>query len=295
MNSRRPNLKVVKGEFGDRESGQIVMISPLDLDVKQHPAIGMPPVRVERDPTTIAIDPDFQRSISHKGKTLIRDMIQQWNWHAFMPPAIYVDERTGHETAYDGQHTLIGAASRQDIHTIQCDLHASLEDAVAAAAAFLDRNTKRIGVAPLQRYKAALHAGQNWALELRKIGAKVGYHIPFYPSAKTKPDTVLSVGTMQHLLETRGADGLTRIMKILVGNAISPIREMHLMAVDTLLYSPEYKKLVRADRLNAVLRGMQNHLTVAEAQTEAIKRGMTRHQCLANIYLREYQGVHGVH
>lgn len=287
-------LKVVNGEFGHRDNGEIYHVSPIGDPPKQHPAIGAPPERVLRNPMSIGIDPTFQRNISHKGKMLIRSMVQEWSWYAFIPPAIYPDERTGQEMAYDGQHTLIGAASRDDIELLPCDLHATLEDAMMAAAAFLDRNTKRIGVAPLQRYKSAIAAQRPWALELKRMSAKVGFHIPYYPSVKTKPDTVLSVATLRRLLDERGEAGLERIMKILVGNAISPIREMHLLAVDLLLNSAEYKKLVRIDRLGSTLRGVQNHIAIGDAQSEALKRGMTRHQCLANIYLREYQGVHGV-
>jgi hypothetical protein len=288
--AKQPKLRVIQ-----QDGKEVEMISAITLEgVRQQPAIGTPPQRVERVPTSIAIDRDFQRNISRKGDKLIQDMIQQWSWPAFIPPAIYLDERTGVETAYDGQHTLIGAASRNDIQTLPMDLHASLEDAVAAAAAFLDRNTKRIGVAPLQRYKAAIIAGKDWALTLKAMSEKVGFHIPYYPSASPKPDTVLSISTMQNIMEDHGADGLAKIMKILVGNAISPIREMHLVAIEMLLYAEEYRKLVRADRLNSVLRGINNHLAIGEAQTEAIKRGMTRAQCLANVYLREYQGVHGV-
>jgi hypothetical protein len=290
----KSELKVVKGEFGVRESGKITMIQPLADPPKQYDAIGKPPVRVLRNPSEIGIDPDFQRTISNRGKTLIHDMVREWHWPSFIPPAIYRDERYGQEVAYDGQHTLIGAATRNDIITLPCDLHESLEDAVAAAAAFLERNTHRIGVSPFQRFKAALKADHPWATELRAMSKQIGFHIPLYPSVQVAPDTVLAITTMRNLMERRSARDLEKIMKVLVGNGIAPIREMHIQAVETMLFEPEFKGAVTADRLRQVLRGLQNNLMVADASTEAMKRGMTRHQSLANIYYREYQGVHGV-
>jgi hypothetical protein len=288
------NLKVVRGEFGDRSSGKLLQIHPLADPPKQFEAVGTAPTRVLRNPESIWIDPDFQRSISNRGKQLIHSMVQQWDWHAFIPPAIYLDERMGVEVAYDGQHTLIGAASRSDITELPMDLHASLEDAVAAAAAFLKRNHSRIGVAPLARFKAAIKAGEQWAITLQRMSKRLGFHIPFYPNVNSKPDTILSVTTMKNLMELRGERGLEVILRALVGNAIAPIREMHLLAIDDLLNTQEYKGLVSAQKLGGVIRGINNHQAVRDAIGEATLRGTTRHQALANLYLREYQGVHGV-
>jgi len=294
MRQTSPKLRVVRGEFGDREAGKLLQIQPLADPPKQFSPIGAAPERVLRNPADIWIDPDFQRSISHRGKQLIHDMVRQWDWHAFIPPAIYLDERMGVEVAYDGQHTLVGAATRSDITQLPMDLHASLEDAVAAAAAFLKRNHSRIGVAPLARYKAAIKAGEEWAMALKRISVRIGFHIPYYPGAMQKPDTVLSISTMKGLMELRGERGFEQIMKILTGNAIAPIREMHLLAVDDLLNVPEYRGLVAGSKLGGVVRGINNHQAVRDAIADAAMRGTTRHQSLANIYLREYQGIHGV-
>lgn len=294
MKNSAPQLKVVKGEFGVREPGKLAQIQPLADPPKQYDAIGKPPVRVLRDPGSIWIDPDFQRTISNRGKTLIHDMVREWHWPSFIPPAIYQDERMGVEVSYDGQHTLIGATTRTDILSLPMDLHETLEDAVAAAAAFLERNTHRIGVSPFQRFKAALKAEHPWAINLRSMSNRVGFRVPLYPSVRPAPDTALSITTMRNLMERRSAAALEKIMRVLVGNGIAPIREMHIQAVENLLFDPEYKGAVTMDRLKQVLRGLQNNIMISDASSEAIKRGMTRHQALANIYYREYQGVHGV-
>lgn len=294
MKNQKPQLKVVQGEFGPRDKGELVQIQPLADPPKQYDAIGKPPERVEREPTSIWIDPDFQRNISHRGKTLIADMTREWHWPSFIPPAIYKDERRGLEVAYDGQHTLIGAASRNDILKIPCDLHETLEDAVAAAAAFLERNTHRIGVSPFQRFKAALKAEHQWATDLNAMALRIGFRIPFYPSVKVRPDTVLSITTLQDIIERRGKDGLARIMRVLIGNGIAPIREMHLSALEVLLFDRDFAKLVTDGKLKQTIRGLNNNIMLGEATTEAIKRGMTRGRALAMVYLREYQGVHGV-
>lgn len=294
-NSNGPakRLTVVTGEFGMQLPGKLSPIQPLRDPPTQRPALFVPPVRVMRVPTDIHIDFDFQRHVTERGKALIHNMVNEWDWSSFVEPAIYLDKRMGVEVAYDGQHTLIAAATRKDILQIPCDLHDSLESAQAAAQAFANRNWRRVPVSTFQLYKAALVGGMGWALKIQQLAQKLGFKVPTY-SSEMDADTIASITTLRRILERRGEHGLETILKPLIGLAIAPIREMHLRAVETLLFDPEYAKLVQTTKLRSVLRGLNNHLIVGEASAEASMRGMTRHQCLANIYLREYQGVHGV-
>lgn len=293
MNTVGKRLTVVKGEFGRRDLGKLVMIQPMNDPPEQLPALYEPPKRVMRVPNQIAIDPEFQRTITERGKRLIWEMVRQWDWSAFVAPAIYFDKKRQIEVAYDGQHTLIAAQTRTDITSLPCDLHESLEAAKDAAASFGVRNYRRIPPTTFQRFRTALVAQESWATRLIEIAKEVGFTIALHPGKETV-DEVQSIATLRYLLEKHGTQVLTKIMKVLTGVAIAPIREAHLKALEMLMFDPSYAKLVNFNNLRSVLRGLNNNLMMREMQSEAIARGMVRHHVLANIYLREYQGVHGV-
>jgi hypothetical protein len=159
--------------------------------------------------------------------------------------------------------------------------------------AFGVRNYRRIPPTTFQRFKTALVAQEPWAVELMEIARNVGFQIALNPGVGL-PDDVLSIATMRYLLEKHGSLALTRIMKILTGVAIAPIRNVHLKAMEMLMFDPPYAKLVNLNNMRSVLRGLNNNLVMKEMSGEAIARGMMQHHVLANIYLREYQGVHGV-
>lgn len=291
-----PKLSVVKGEFGNRDTDKMVQIAPMRNATPQRGLIGSPPKRVMRLPESIFIDPDFQRNITDRGKKLIHEMVEKWNWDAAEVPRIYFDEERGVEAAYDGQHTLIGAATRDDITEIPCDLHEDIRSAKRAAAAFNVRNSKRIPQTPAQLFKSALLAEFPWAVQLNEIANRLNFTIAAYHGAGIydRPDNVIAIITMKNVMDRRGGVALEKIMKMLSGLTISPIKDIHIRAIETLLFDKEFSKLVTLPKLRQTLRGLNNNIMVADATAEGLKRGMPRHLALANAYLREYQGVHGV-
>lgn len=288
-------LRVVKGEFGNRDiPNKIARIQPFRDPPKQQIALGSEPTDVLRNPTDIHIDPEFQRNISDRGKTLIAQMIAKWDWGAFVKPAIYFDKDHQVEMAFDGQHTLIGAASRNDISMLPMSFHPEITNAREAAAAFVVRNTQRLGVTALQKYKAALFAGFGWAMKIDAMSKKLNFTIPQYASNADKPDTVICVTHMQNVLEERGERSLEQIMAILTGIAIAPIREAHIRALELLIHDPSFAGLTRPDWLKGVIRSLNNVEAMRTAETNRIGTGMTRGMCLANVYLTAYQARYGV-
>ncbi len=253
------------------------------------------PKRVERDPTSIFIDPLWQRSISPRGRELIESMVRKWDWLAFTEPGVYFDAARGVEVAFDGQHTLTAAAARADIKTLPMNLYESLEHAKDAAHAFSVRNTSRIPVNSYQLYRTNLVAGYPWAVRLDEISKKLRFEIALYSSGahNSKPDLVLAIYTMKKIMEARSSADLERIMKVLVGISISPIRDVHIRAVELLLYGDAYRGLVGATALRQTLRGLNHNVILREAMADAAMRGMTQYAVLASIYYREYQKVHG--
>lgn len=290
----KPRLKVVGDEFARRNVAALVAVEPLKNGPKiQKPAIGARPQRVLRNPAMIYIDPDFQRRPSDRGKRLIYDMSEQWDWEAAEIPRIYFDQQRGVEAAYDGQHTLIGAATRADILELPCDLHESIESAQHAARAFSVRNTRRIPPTTFQLYKADLFAGVSWTVAVDEMAKKLNFSVTTNSGHWTDtPDVVASITTMRRIIVQRSRDDLEQIMRTLVGLAIAPIREMHIRAVERLLYDREFADVVKPKTLRQTLRTLNNNLLVGEAIAQAAKAGMPRYQALATIYWRAFQDVH---
>lgn len=293
MNENTARLRVIKGEFGHRDINKIARIQPMRDPPKQQSAFGQMPEDVLRIPTDIHIDPEFQRNISDRGKALIDSMVKKWDWGAFVKPAIYFDKAHGVEMCFDGQHTLIGAASRGDISMLPMALHKEITNAHEAASAFVVRNTQRLSVTSLQKYKAALFAGFAWAVKIDAMSKRLNFTIPQY-AWTDKPDTAICIRAMQAVLEARGEQALEQIMKILVGIAIAPIREAHIRALELLIFTKEYDGLTRTDYLRGVVRSLNNNQVLQEAVATAVGTGQTRGQALANLYLTAYQARYGV-
>lgn len=285
-------MNVTKLKVVNDDNERLRQIEPLHEEIKQGKAKFSEPERVLRRPESIMIDPDFQRNLSPRSKRLIKRMIRGWDWALFVPPAIYADE-SGVELAYDGQHTLIAAATRDDIDMLPMDLHKEIPNQEAAANAFVGRNTERLGVTSFQKYKAALVAGQYWAVTIEKASQKLGFRVPFYADQAGKPDQVMAIGTMKELLDLRGEAKFVQVMRVLSGKNIRPIREFHLRAIDILLNDPTYKD-VGIGRLDGLLRLIDNDLFVKEVISDAAGSGLPRHQMAAIAYYRRYQGQFGV-
>jgi len=284
-------MSVTKLKVVNQDDDRLRPIEPLHEDIIQDEAKYSQPERVFRRPEEIMIDPEFQRSLSPRSKRLIRKMVRKWDWTLFVPPAIYPD-KNGVECAYDGQHTLIAAATRSDIDLLPMDLHAEIPDQVAAANSFVGRNTERLGVTSFQKYKAALVAQQYWAVTIDKASLKIGFRVPFYPDQAGKPDQVMAIGTMKDLLDLRGEAKFVQIMRVLTGKNIRPIREFHIRAIDILLNDRTYRD-VAVGRLEGLLRLIDNDLFVKEVVSDAAGSGLPRHQMAAITYFKRYEGQYG--
>jgi hypothetical protein len=249
-----------------------------------------PEVREVR-PEELHIEEAFQRHVSHAGKALIRDMVESWDWAKFSMPAAYVTP-SGRLVLFDGQHTAIAAASHQEIETIPVAVYHSIASIRAAAEAFVGRNTDRLVVHMLQRYKAALVAEADWAVKIFQLSEQVGFNVPFYPDANPPADTVLAIKTLSDGIDEFGFDAVKKTMRILVGNNFAPIRDMHIKAVTRLTFERQYRG-IRADYLKGLLRSVDNNKLVAQSISEAALSGLTRWESMALILFKMYREKYG--
>lgn len=289
MNS--PNLKIVS-DYDIPSDDNLVPIEVIDIGRRPSAIRHDFPEMVNIDPAELHVDHTFQRNISEAGRALIRAMVADWSWAIFTPPLIYVTG--GKYVVVDGQHTSIAALSHPHIKEIPCIVCKTIESLKEAAEVFVDRNTHRLNVHMLQRYKASLVAGEEWATELHRMSEEVKFRIPFQPDHNPPADTVLAIKTMKDMFETYGYQKLKQAMKILVGNNFRPIRDSYIKAIVHLLSAQEYRKAVRIDFLTTLMKTIDHNKLFIDTIGEAAVGGVTKWEMLAVKIFREYQSRYPV-
>lgn len=108
-------------------------------------------------PEQLEIDPRYQRSIENgESQALIAEIAANWHWGRAQ--VLTVSRREGKLYVVDGQHRLAAARLRGDIQQLPC-LIEEFSDVAEEAALFNDLNDKRRPVSAIDKFRAALVAG----------------------------------------------------------------------------------------------------------------------------------------
>lgn len=190
------------------------------------------------EPRTLYVDGTYQRSVGERGRTQIRRMIQDFCWTRFKPPVCAYAQREGEQVlmVLDGQHTAIAAASNPNISTIPVMIVEAPETS-AQAAAFVGQNSERLQVTPLQLFQAALVAGDEDSLTIKKVCDRAGVTIATQPAsnARYKPRETIAIGALRDLVDRRSAMGARRVLEVLANADLAPITAHHIRAADFLM------------------------------------------------------------
>lgn len=212
-------------------------------------------------PSQLMVDEVYQRNLSERSVTLIRKMIERWDWRRFKPPICA--ETDGGFEVIDGQHTAIGAASNPFVTEIPI----LVVDAAAQAdraGAFVSHNRDRIGITPMQLFFAALAAGDDDAVTAQQVCERAGVRILKVQPASFKPGDTLAVQAIKALCNRRGAMGARRVLEVLAQAHCAPVAAGQIKAVEALLFEDEYKGLCEGPDITSALMAMG-----AEADKEA--------------------------
>lgn len=165
----------------------------------------------------LVIDPRYQRvDMSRRGAQLVFNIVQRFSWRLFQSLIAYPYDNIQY-AAVDGGHRLRGAWLRPEIAEVPVMVYptASLAD---QAKMFVDMNSKRVAMSPLQLHHASAMAGDPEASGIASACAAAGVTVA--PTARTKgtmqPREVSGLQALRRIYRDYGPDVLTRVLKLLV-------------------------------------------------------------------------------
>ncbi|MBY5605201.1 hypothetical protein HFO50_29330 [Rhizobium leguminosarum] len=266
---------------------QIVPISTAGL-IPGKPPTGMPIFELI-DPSTLFVDPAYQRDIGERGMRQIRRVIERFDWAKFKPPICSYAEIDGSTVlkVLDGQHTAIAASSNPFVEKIPVMI-VETEGTAAEARAFIGQNAERVGVTPLQLHYAALAAGDEDAKTLQNVCDKAGITILKRPGAYDPAASreTIAVGAIKQLIGRRGDKLSKEILEILANAERGPVKSDHIKAVEYLMTDPDHCDAFWPQDLTAAIVEL---LSAAEEDAEqlAMSKRWPMWKALAIVWFRK--------
>lgn len=153
----------------------------------------------------LVIDDRYQRPLAEGNRAAIRRIAGDFHWSRFSPVLVAPVEG-GKYALIDGQHRAHAAAlCGYDRIPAMVALVAPEEQAIA----FIEINTRQIKVRGVTIYRAALSAGEPWAIECRDRVEAAGCQLMTanWSQAKKKPGMVFCVDLIRRLIEAGKGGG----------------------------------------------------------------------------------------
>jgi hypothetical protein len=169
---------------------------------------------------SLRIDPAYQRPLTGSGRRNIARIAEHFRWSKF-GTVVVAPGLGGVFAIIDGQHRTLAARAR-GITMVPCQIVAI--DGRDQADAFAAINGAVTRVHPCSLYKAALAAGLDWAVALKRACAAAGVTLATRPTAtfELKSGQTCCVGTLRGMLERIGEDGVTRALQRLMAQSDAP-------------------------------------------------------------------------
>lgn len=168
-------------------------------------------------PDQLEIDPRYQRSIDNgESQALIADIAINWHWGRAQ--VLTVSRREGRLFVVDGQHRLAAAKLRGDIQQLPC-LIEEFTDVAEEAALFNDLNGKRRPVSAIDKFRAALVAGETECIAIGAALERAGLSLaPHSNPLFWKPAQLANSGGIRAAWKVHGAEA-TELALTLMANA----------------------------------------------------------------------------
>lgn len=155
-------------------------------------------------PDQLEIDPRYQRSIDNsESQALIADIALNWHWGRAQ--VLTVARREGRLFVVDGQHRLAAAKLRGDIQQLPC-LIEEFSDVAEEAALFNDLNDKRRPVSAIDKFRAAVVAGDAECIAIGAALDRAGLALaPHTNPTCWKAGQIANIGGIRSAWKTHGA------------------------------------------------------------------------------------------
>lgn len=167
------------------------------------PAQGTMPVMQFCLPDQLEIDPRYQRSIENpESQALIADIALNWHWGRAQ--LLTVSRRDGRLFVVDGQHRLAAAKLRGDIQQLPC-LIEEFADVAEEAALFNDLNDRRRPVSAIDKFRAALVAGDAECIAIGSAMERAGLALASHTNPTAwKPGQLANIGGIRQAWRMHG-------------------------------------------------------------------------------------------
>ena len=166
---------------------------------------GRLPVLQYLPPEELSIEPAYQRSIeARESQLLIKTIAQDWNWDRCQ--VLLVSRRLDQHFVIDGQHRLAAAKLRGDIQQLPCVVgeYGSIE---AEAEAFVEINSRRRPLSPLDKFKGAVAAGDEESIAILEVVEECGLSFAKHSNPNGwEPGEIINVGGLRGAWRTHGPD-----------------------------------------------------------------------------------------
>lgn len=162
----------------------------------------------------LVIDDRYQRPLNAGNRAAIRRIASDFHWARFTPVIVAPAEGGGY-ALIDGQHRAHAAAL---CGFTSIPAMVALVAPEEQAQAFIDINTRQIRVTGHQIYRAALIAGDEWALACRDAVAEAGCRLMTsnFSTKDRKPGQVFAINTIRGMVEARQNAAVTAGLKALL-------------------------------------------------------------------------------
>lgn len=236
-------------------------------------------------PTSLKVEPQYQRDLSGKSMRLIRKIVTGWDWAKFKPPVCA--QTDGGLFIIDGQHTAIAAASRPEIKQIPV-MVVPADRIERRAEAFVAHNRDRMTMTPAQILYGDAASGQKEAVDILRVVARAGAEVPRLPVNKNyaKPGQITAVGDLRKFYAASGAELVGRSIQIAVASRVVPITSTVVQALRFILTEQRFKAVAElADsQIADALASLKN--LEATSQHFAAETGQSRFRAAAAMIAR---------
>lgn len=245
---------------------------------------GIQPEFVWVDPRSIFVE-DYQRGIGENGIKMIRNIYAGFDWTKFKPPVcVRVPQWDDVLVCIDGQHTATAAASHPGLSKIPVMVVSAVE-AASRARAFVGHNRDRLGLTQMAIFHAEVAAGDPVALKVAEACKNAGAEILSRSvNLKTKlpAGKTIAVGTIRAIAKAKGANFLTRVLKVMVAADRGPMKADEIGAVALVLEA--FPLVDPSDRLAETVKSKSAEGWAASVAQQLAETGGSLPVALARIW-----------
>jgi hypothetical protein len=236
------------------------------------------------EPNSLLVDEGYQRNLSKRSMSLIRQIVGNWDWRRFKPP-IVAETELGLEVI-DGQHTAIAAATHPFIAEVPV-IVVKADERATRAGAFIGHNRDRISITSTQMYFAALTAGDEDAQTVQQVCERAEVVVLKHPPAagEFSPGETMAVSAIARLIGRRGVIKAREVLEVVQKAELAPVSAAAIRATEELLFDAEFTGQIQPGEITMTLAALGD-LAESEAKTFAATHRTPYWRAYASVIFR---------